>query len=104
MISVSLAHYLTLCIFLLFLGLYGVLVNRRQILALFLASEISFSAGLLLFVVFSKYQQNLKGQAFFLIFLGALIPKTVIGIGLVLNLYKKRRISFIELEKKDDLS
>ncbi len=100
---ISLGHYITLCIFLLFVGLYGVLVNRRQILVLFLASEISFAAGLLLFIVFSKYQQSLKGQAFALIFLGVIITKTVIGIGLVLNLYKKHRISLIGLEKEDEL-
>ncbi|OFW70465.1 MAG: hypothetical protein A2977_02415 [Alphaproteobacteria bacterium RIFCSPLOWO2_01_FULL_45_8] len=79
------------------------MVNRRQILALFLASEIACAAGLLLFVVFSKYQQNLKGQAFALIFLGVIIIQTIIGIGLILNLYKKRQISFVELEKKDEL-
>lgn len=104
MLSVSLGHYLLLCILLLFIGLYGVLVNRRQILALFLAAEIACAAGLLLFVVFSKYQQNLKGQAFALIFLGVIIVKTIIGIGLILSLYKKRQVSFRELEKKDELS
>lgn len=104
MVSVSLGHYLTLCIALLFIGLYGILNNRRQVLGLFLAAEITFIAGILMFLVFSKYQHNLKGQVFALIFLGIMAAKTSIGIVLIINLYKRRRISFIELERKNELS
>lgn len=102
-LAVSLGHYLTLCILLLFVGLFGALVNRRQILMIFLSFEIAWAAGILLFVAFSKYQQNLKGQAFAVIVLGVLMVKTILGIALILTLYKKRRVSFAELEKKDEV-
>jgi len=102
-LAVSLGHYLTLCILLLFVGLFGALVNRRQILMVFLSLEISWAAGILLLVAFSKYQQNLKGQAFALVFFGVLMIKTILGVALILTLYKKRRISFAELEKKDEV-
>lgn len=102
-LAVSLGHYLTLCILLLFVGLFGALVNRRQILMVFLSLEISWAAGILLLVAFCKYQQNLKGQAFALVFFGVLMIKTILGVALILTLYKKRRISFAELEKKDEV-
>lgn len=101
--TVSLGHYLTLCILLLFVGLLGALINRRQILVLFLSLEVAWAAGILLFTVFSKYQQNLKGQVFGLIFFGAMIVKTILGLALILNLYKKRHISFSDLEEKDEI-
>ena len=104
MVSVSLGHYLSLCVAIFFIGLYGLLSNRRQILALFLSAEVAFVAGLLMFLVFSNYHHNLKGQVFALVFLGVMIAKTVIGIALIINLYKRRHVSFIALERKDELS
>ncbi|MDC0349011.1 NADH-quinone oxidoreductase subunit K [Alphaproteobacteria bacterium] len=104
MLPISLGHYIILCIFLLSVGLCGLLINRRETLILLISSEIAFIAGLFLFVVFSRYQQNLKGQAFALIIFGAMIAKLVISIGIVLTLYRKKQLSFEGLEKRDDFS
>ncbi|MFN7662418.1 MAG: NADH-quinone oxidoreductase subunit NuoK [Alphaproteobacteria bacterium] len=103
-ISVSIAHWLAVSIFLLFVGLYGLLNNRRQILVLLLSAEIIFLSGFFLFISLSGYAQNLKGHVFALLFLAAFVCKTVVGLALLLHLYKKRNISFLDLEEKNEIS
>lgn len=103
-ISVSIAHWLVVSIFLLFVGLYGLLNNRRQILILFLSAEVTFLSGFFLFISISRHTEHLKGQLFALIFLAAFVCKTIIGLALLLHLYKKRNVAFLDLEEKNEIS
>lgn len=81
--------YLVLSALLFTIGLTGVLVRRNPVVVL-LCLELMLSAGGLAFLAFSRMLANQDGQIFVLIVLVVAACEVVVGLGLVVAMYRRR--------------
>jgi NADH-quinone oxidoreductase subunit K len=91
MSGVPLAAYLGLSGVLFLLGLYGVLVRRNPLLLL-LAIELLLNAANVTLVGFSRYWNNTDGQIFALVVMVVAAAEVVIGLGLVVAVFRQRMV------------
>ncbi len=86
---IGLKHYLILSAVLFSIGLFGVLA-RRNIIGLLMSIEILFNAAALNFVAFNRYvhPSMLWGQGFALFIITLAAAEAVVGLALVLAIYR----------------
>lgn len=90
MSSIELYHYLALGAILFALGLVGFLARRNMII-LFLSTEIMFQGIAINLVAFSRYHMNAQGQAFVIFLLCIAAAEAALALGLVVYLFRKRQ-------------
>ena len=64
MLEIGLAHYLTVAAILFTLGLFGVFLNRKNIIIILMSIELMLLAVNINMVAFSAQLQDLVGQVF----------------------------------------
>ena len=64
MMTIPLAHYLTLAAILFTLGVFGVFLNRKNVIVILMSVELILLAINVNFVAFSAYLGDLAGQVF----------------------------------------
>ncbi len=85
----SIAWYLVLSAFIFSIGAAGVMI-RRNPLVILLCLELMLNAGNLALIAFSKMHGNGDGQVFALIVLVVAACEVVIGLGLIVAMYRLR--------------
>ncbi len=81
--------YLVLSALLFTVGLIGVMVRRNPVVIL-LCLELMLSAGALAFIAFSRMLGNQDGQVFVLVVLVVAACEVVVGLGLVVAMFRRR--------------
>ena len=81
--------FLVLSAFLFCIGITGVLV-RRNPLVILLSLELTLNAGNLALIAFSRMLGNGEGQVFALIVMVIAACEVVIGLGLIVAIYRRR--------------
>ena len=81
--------FLVLSALLFTVGLIGVLIRRNPVVIL-LCLELMLSAGALALLAFSRMLGNQDGQVFVLIVLVVAACEVVVGLGLVVAMYRRR--------------
>ena len=89
MSDLELYHYLALGAILFCLGLIGFMARRNMIM-MFLSTEIMFQGIAINLVAFSRYHMNPQGQAFVIFLLTIAAAEAALALGLVVLLYRKR--------------
>jgi NADH-quinone oxidoreductase subunit K len=74
---------------LLAIGLVGFLVRRNMII-MFLCTELMFQAAALAFVAFGRMHLDLSGQVFVIFILTVAAAEAALALGLVVLLYRRR--------------
>ncbi len=87
--GVPLAGYLAVSGGLFLLGLLGVMIRRNPLLLL-LAVELMLNSANLALVGFSRYWDTSEGQVFALIVMVVAAAEVVIGLGLVVAVFRQR--------------
>jgi len=87
--QVSLAHYLVVSGLLFAIGLVGFLVRRNMII-MFLCTELMFQAAAIAMIAFSRFQMNVQGQVFVIFILTVAAAEAALALGLVVLLYRRR--------------
>ena len=88
MSGVPLGFYLAVSGALMVLGLIGVMTRRNPLLLL-LAVELMLNAGNVALVGFSRYWNDSSGQIFALIVMVVAAAEVVIGLGLVVSVFRQ---------------
>jgi NADH-quinone oxidoreductase subunit K len=86
---VDVAWYLVLSALLFAIGAGGVLI-RRSPLVILLCLELMLNAGNLALVAFSRMHGNAEGQVFALIVMVVAACEVVVGLGLIVAMFKRR--------------
>jgi len=86
---ITLAHYLTVSALLLAIGLVGFLVRRNMII-MFLCTELMFQAAAIAMIAFSRFVMNVQGQVFVIFILTVAAAEAALALGLVVLLYRRR--------------
>ena len=83
-------HYLIVGAILFALGMIGFLA-RRNLIVMFLSSEMMLQGVALNLVAFARYRGNLQGQAFTLFVITVAACEAAVALALILMLYRSRR-------------
>ena len=85
----ALGSYLLVAALLFVIGLIGFLV-RRNMIVMFLCTELMFQAAALAMVAFSRFHGNMAGQVFVIFILTIAAAEAALALGLVVLLYRRR--------------
>ena len=85
----DIAWYLVLSAFIFCIGVTGVL-TRRSPLVVLICLELMLNAGNLALIAFARMQGNHDGQVFALIVMVIAACEVVIGLGIIVAMYRNR--------------
>ncbi|SFV75524.1 NADH-ubiquinone oxidoreductase chain K [hydrothermal vent metagenome] len=86
--DIGLNHYLVLSTILFGIGLYGVM-NRKNLLLLFFATEILLNSVNIAFAAISHYYGDLTGQMFAFFVIAIAASEVAVGLGLLIVWFKR---------------
>nr|YP_008802541.1 NADH dehydrogenase subunit 4L [Monomastix sp. OKE-1]AGZ90194.1 NADH dehydrogenase subunit 4L [Monomastix sp. OKE-1] len=95
-------QFLAVSILLFLLGIWGIFLNRKNIIIMLMSIELMLLAVNLNFVLFSVYLDDLVGQMFALFILTVAAAESAIGLALLVVYYRVRgsiAVEFINLIK-----
>ena len=101
MLSISLNYILKLTSIVFFIGLLGIVLNRKNILITLMSIELLLLAVNLNFAVFSIYLDDIIGQIFILFILTIAATESAIGLAIITVFYRlKNSIQLEPIKKK----
>ncbi len=90
MLEIGLAHYLSVAAILFTLGLFGVFLNRKNIIIILMSIELMLLAVNINMVAFSAQLQDLVGQVFAMFILTVAAAEAAIGLAILVTYYRNR--------------
>jgi NADH-quinone oxidoreductase subunit K len=101
MLTVSINFILNLTCIVFFIGLLGIILNRKNILITIMSIELLLLSINLNFAAFSIYLDDIVGQIFVLFILTIAAAESAIGLAIITVLYKlKNSIELEPIKKK----
>jgi len=100
--SLDLVHCLVLPMSLFVLGIWGIFLNRKNILIMLMSVELLLLAVNLNFIVFSVFLDDLIGQIFAILVLTVAASESSIGLAILVVYYRIRgtiAVEYIRLMK-----
>ena len=90
MIEIGLAHYLAVAAILFTLGIFGIFLNRKNVIIILMSVELMLLAVNINLVAFSAYAGDLVGQIFALFILTVAAAEAAIGLALLVVFFRNR--------------
>ena len=90
MLEIGLYHYLTVAAILFTLGIFGIFVNRKNVIIILMSIELMLLAINLNFVAFSAYLGDLAGQVFAMFVLTVAAAEAAIGLAILVVYFRNR--------------
>jgi len=90
MLTIGLGHYLTVGAILFVLGVFGIFMNRKNVIVILMSVELILLAVNLNFVAFSAHLGDLTGQVFAMFILTVAAAEAAIGLAIVVIYYRNR--------------
>ncbi|HUZ64250.1 MAG TPA: NADH-quinone oxidoreductase subunit NuoK [Acetobacteraceae bacterium] len=87
---VSLGHFLTVSAILLVLGIFGIFLNRKNVIVILMSIELILLAVNINFVAFSGALHDLVGQVFAMFVLTVAAAEAAIGLAIVVIYFRNR--------------
>ena len=88
--AVGLSHYLTVAAILFTLGIFGIFINRKNVIVILMSVELILLAVNLNLVAFSSFLGDLVGQVFALIVLTVAAAEAAIGLAILVVFHRNR--------------
>jgi NADH-quinone oxidoreductase subunit K len=89
-LEIGLGHYLTVAAILFTLGVFGIFINRKNIIVILMSVELILLAVNLNLVAFSAHLADLQGQVFALMILTVAAAEAAIGLAILVIFYRNR--------------
>ena len=87
---IGLSHYLTVAAVLFTLGVFGIFLNRKNVIVILMSVELILLAVNVNFVAFSVVLNDLAGQVFAMFVLTVAAAEAAIGLAIVLIYFRNR--------------
>ncbi len=94
---VLLTYFLKITVFIFFIGVFGLVLNRRNILIALVSLELLLLSINLNFIIFSIYLDNITGYVFVLFILTIAATESAIGLAILTVYYRLKNT--IKLDK-----
>ena len=88
--TVSLPHYLVVSAILLVIGIFGIFLNRRNVIIILMSIELILLAVNINFVAFSAFLNDLVGQVFAMFVLTVAAAEAAIGLAILVVYFRNR--------------
>jgi NADH-quinone oxidoreductase subunit K len=88
--AIGLSHYLTVAAILFTLGIFGVFINRKNVIVILMSVELILLAVNINLVAFSVFLGDLVGQVFALFVLTVAAAEASIGLAILVVFYRNR--------------
>lgn len=88
--AIALSHYLTLAAVLFTIGVFGIFLNRKNVIIILMSIELILLAVNINLVAFSAYLGDLSGQIFAMFVLTVAAGEAAIGLAIVVVYFRNR--------------
>ena len=89
--TIGLGHYLTVAAILFTLGIFGIFLNRKNVIVILMSIELMLLAVNINLVAFSSFMGDLVGQVFALFILTVAAAESAIGLAILVALFRNLR-------------
>ena len=100
MLIVSLEHYLCLSVILFTLGVFGIFLNRKNVITILMSIELMLLAVNINLVSFSSFLNDIDGQIFTIFVLTVAAAEAAIGLAIIVVYYRNSGSISVEDIKK----
>ena len=87
---IGIGHYLTVGAILFTLGVFGIFINRKNIIVILMSVELILLAVNINFVAFSVFLNDMVGQIFAMFVLTVAAGEAAIGLAILVIFYRNR--------------
>jgi NADH-quinone oxidoreductase subunit K len=96
MLTIGLSHYLTVAAILFTLGVFGIFLNRKNVIIIMMSIELILLSVNINFVAFSHFLGDLTGQVFTMFVLTVAAAEAAIGLAIVVVFFRNRGTIAVE--------
>ena len=93
---ITLEHYLTVAAVLFVIGIFGLFLNRKNIIILLMSIELMLLSVNINLVAFSTFSNDLVGQIFTLFVLTVAAAEAAIGLAILVSFFRNRGTIAVE--------
>lgn len=94
--EIGLIHYLVVAAVLFTIGIFGIFLNRKNVIIILMSIELILLAVNINFVAFSVYLHDLVGQIFTLFILTVAAAEAAIGLAILVAFFRNRGTIAVE--------
>ena len=99
--QISLTHYLILSSIIFTIGIFGVFLNRKNLIIILMSIELMLLAVNINFIAFSSFLGDISGQVFAMFTLTVAAAEAAIGLAILVVFF--RNLGSIEVNKINSL-
>jgi len=88
--EIGLSHYLWVAAALFTIGVFGIFVNRKNVIIILMSIELVLLAVNINLVAFSSFLGNLEGQVFALMVLTVAAAEAAVGLAILVTYFRNR--------------
>jgi len=88
--AIGLSHYLAVAAILFTIGVFGIFINRKNVIVILMSVELILLAVNINLVAFSAFLGDLIGQVFALLVLTVAAAEAAIGLAILVVFYRNR--------------
>ena len=93
---ISIDHYLLLAAILFVIGIFGIFVNRKNVIIMLMSIELILLSVNINFIAFSVFLGDLVGQVFTLFILTVAAAEAAIGLAIIVCFFRNRGTIAVE--------
>jgi NADH-quinone oxidoreductase subunit K len=90
MLEIGLTHYLVLAAIIFTIGVFGIFLNRKNVIIILMSIELMLLAVNINFVTFSSYLNDLAGQVFTMFILTVAAAEAAIGLAILVVFFRNK--------------
>jgi NADH-quinone oxidoreductase subunit K len=88
--SIGLGHYLSVAAILFTLGIFGIFLNRKNVIIILMSIELILLAVNINLIAFSSHLNDIVGQVYALIVLTVAAAEAAIGLAILVVFYRNK--------------
>ena len=94
--DIGLSHYLTVAAILFTVGIFGIFLNRKNVIVILMCVELMLLAVNINLVAFSIFEGNVVGQIFAMLVLTVAAAEAAIGLAILVVYFRNRGTIAVE--------
>ena len=87
---IGLSHYLTVSAILFVIGIFGIFLNRKNVIVILMSVELILLAVNINLVAFSAYLHDVVGQIFAMFVLTVAAAEAAVGLAILVTFFRNR--------------
>ncbi len=89
-LKIDMMHYLIVAAILFVVGIFGIFLNRRNMIVILMSIELMLLAVMINMVTFSSFLEDLTGQVFTMFILTVAAAEAAIGLAILITFFRNK--------------